>query len=84
MPFERRVCLQTAVANIADNTGVNGKRGDFEAAVAYLLSKDPVVKRKQLDSVRPAGEISDAKADVSDFGTKPVIGICPIRLVGAS
>ena len=56
------------MANIADDTGVNGKRGDFEAAVAYLLPNDPAVKRKQQDGKSGAGEITDVKAEVSDFG----------------
>ena len=32
------------MANVVDDTGLDGKRGEFEAAVAYLLPKDPVVK----------------------------------------
>jgi hypothetical protein len=42
--------LQAAMAmvNIMDDTGINGKRGDFEAAIAYLLPKDPVVKKRNL------------------------------------
>jgi hypothetical protein len=50
--------LQAAMANIQDDTGDNGKRGDFEAAVAYMLPKDPVVKRKHQDGKRASGEIS--------------------------
>jgi hypothetical protein len=72
--------LQAAMANILDDTGVDGKRGDFEAAVAYLLPKDPVVKRNQLDSKRSASEISDATAEVSDFGSKPGIGKTGVHL----
>jgi hypothetical protein len=72
--------LQAAMANINDDTGPNGKRGDFEAAVAYLLPKDPVVKRKQDSSKRSVGEISDTTADVSGFGTKEGIGKTGVHL----
>ena len=72
--------LQAAMANVEDDTGVGGKRGEFEAAVAYLLPKDPVVKRKQTDGKRLAGEISDTSATVGDFGTKPGIGKTGVHL----
>ena len=62
------------MANVVDDTGLNGKRGEFEAAVAYLLPKDPVVKRKQTDGKRLADEISYTFASVGDFGMKPGIG----------
>ena len=41
--------LQAAMANIYDDLGtatVPGKRSDFEATAAYLLPKDPVVRRR--------------------------------------
>jgi hypothetical protein len=72
--------LRAAIANIEDDTGVGGKRGDFEAAVAYMLPKDPVVKRKQQDGKRPASEISDVKAELADFGSKPGIGKTGVHL----
>ena len=72
------------MANILDDTGVNGKRGDFEAAVAYLLPKDPVIKCKQQEGKHASGEISgatgEAKAEVSDFGAKPGIGKTGVHL----
>ena len=76
--------LQAAIANINGDTGVNGKRGDFEAAVAYMLPKDPVVKRKQQQqdsSKRGAGDISDVKgtAEVADF-SKSSIGKTGVHL----
>ena len=72
--------LQAAMANIQDDTGPNGKRGDFEAAVAYLLPKDPVVKRKHVEGKRTSGEISDTRAEVADFGSKPGIGKTGVHL----
>ena len=72
--------LQAAMANINDDTGPSGKRGDFEAAVAYLLPKDPVIRRKQDANKRPSGEISDTTADVSGFGTKDSIGKTGVHL----
>jgi hypothetical protein len=73
--------LQAAMANVADDTGPNGKRGDFEAAAAYLLPKDPVIKRKQQEGgKRAVGEISDATAEVSDFGSKSGIGKTGVHL----
>lgn len=69
--------LRAAMANIESDTGPNGKRGDFEAAVAYLLPKDPVAKKRVQFSPsgkRNSAEISEVKAEVSDFGTKKGIG----------
>ena len=34
--------LQAAMANVDGNTGVDGKRNNFESAASYLLPKDPV------------------------------------------
>ena len=59
------------MVNVTDDTGPNGKRGDFEATVAYLLPKDPVVKRKNQDDKCSVGKIADVTAKVSDFGSKP-------------
>ena len=42
--------------------GPTGKRNDFEAAVSYLLPKDPVVKRKEAPK-RGIAHISDTTAD---------------------
>ena len=53
---------------------------DYEAAVAYLLPKDPVVKRKHQEGKRTSGEISDTKAEVADFGSKPGIGKTGVHL----
>jgi hypothetical protein len=75
--------LQAAMANILDDTEPGGKRGDFEAAVAYLSRQDPVVKRRtasQQSGKRNSGEISDVKAEVSDFGSKPGIGKSGVHL----
>jgi hypothetical protein len=72
--------LQAAMANVTDDTGPHGKRGDFEAAVAYLLPKDPVMKRKQQEGKRTAGEIADATAEVCDFGSKQSIGKTGVHL----
>ena len=79
--------LQAAMANIMDDTGINGKRGDFEAAVAYLLPKDPVVKKRNLShengGKRASADISDVssgKAEVADFGSKPGIGKTGVHL----
>ena len=38
--------LQAVMVNIEDDTGPNGKRNDFEMAVAYLLPKDPLIKKR--------------------------------------
>jgi hypothetical protein len=74
--------LQAAMANVADDTGPGGKRGDFEAAVAYILPKDPVVKRKQdvASGKRNSADISDTTAAVADFGTKAGIGKTGVHL----
>ena len=70
--------LQAAMANVIDDTGPGGKRGDFEAAVAYILPKDPVVRRKHDTSSGKHVEISEA--NVADFGTKPAIGKTGVHL----
>ena len=70
--------LQAAMANVIDDTGPGGKRGDFEAAVAYILPKDPVVRRKHDTSSGKHVEFSEA--NVADFGTKPAIGKTGVHL----
>ena len=39
--------LQEVTTNILDDDGPNGKRGDFEAAMPYLLPKDPSSHQKE-------------------------------------
>ena len=76
--------LQAAMANVKSDTVVGGKRGDFEAAVAYLLPADPVAKSKvaaQQSGKRAQAEISDTTtAEVSDFGSKASIGKTGVHL----
>ena len=73
--------LQAAMANILDDTGPEGKRNNFEAAVAYLLPKDPVVKKRAVTAQkRGAADISETTADVSAFGTKAGIGKTGVHL----
>ena len=77
--------LQAALANVeedvGDGTATNpGKRNDFELAVAYILPKDPVARKRDTVNKRGPGEISDLNANVSGFGVKPGIGSTGVHL----
>ena len=77
--------LQAAMANveedIGDGTAANpGKRNNFELAVAYILPKDPVAKKRESASKRGAAEISDVNANISGFGDKEGIGKSGVHL----
>jgi hypothetical protein len=67
--------LQAAMAAINEDMAAGGKRNDFERAAAYLLPKDPVVKKRMLATKRANAQISEVTAgEISAFGTKPSIG----------
>ena len=71
--------LLAAMANIEEDNGPNGKRNNFENAVAYILPKDPVLKRKSNESnKRTQAQISDTNA--TGFGTKSGIGKTGVHL----
>ena len=78
--------LQAAMANIdqdvGDGTAANpGKRNDFELAVAALLPKDPVARKRELATKRGISAISsEANAEISGFGDKPGIGKTGVHL----
>ena len=66
--------LQASMANVDGDTGVGGKRSDFEAAASFLLPKDPVAARLREGQKHPNATVSDTTADdaqVSAFGSKP-------------
>ena len=66
---------------MGDGTDANpGKRNDFELAVAYILPKDPVARKRDASNKRGAGEISDITANISGFGDKPGIGKTGVHL----
>ena len=65
--------LLAAMANIEEDNGPNGKRNNFENAVAYILPKDPVLKRRTNENnKRKQAQISDTTA--TGFGGKNGIG----------
>ena len=77
--------LQAAMANVEEDVGDGtadnpGKRNDFELAVAYILPKDPVAKKRESTSKRGASEISDVNANISGFGDKAGIGKTGVHL----
>ena len=77
--------LQAAIANVEEDTGDGtaanpGKRNDFELAVAYILPKDPVAKKREIGNKRGISSISDVTAEVSAFGDKPGIGKTGVHL----
>ena len=79
--------LQAAMAQVnSDDANPNGKRNNFEAAVAYLLPYDPVAKKRNQATKRTADEanVGDATADVgatdAGFGTKPGLGKTGVHL----
>ena len=78
--------LQAAIANIEEDTGDGtlanpGKRNDFELAVAALLPKDPVARKREFANKRGISAISsDANVEISAFGNKPGIGKSGVHL----
>ena len=71
--------LLAAMANIEEDNGPNGKRNNFENAVAYILPKDPVLQRKSNESnKRTQAQISDTNA--TSFGTKSGMGKTGVHL----
>ena len=83
--------LQAALANVEDDTDVGGtpanpipgKRNDFETAVAYLLPKDPVVRKRVQGNKRNVNEISETdgdKVEISSSSLKPGIGKTGVHL----
>ena len=52
--------LQVNMANVEDDTGVGGKRKDFERASAHFLPKDLVIKKKNVALKRPSADICDS------------------------
>ena len=80
--------LQAAMANIEDDTEVGGtptnpipgKRNDFEAAVAYLLPKDPVARKRIQGSKRNVNEISEAEGYTEISSLKPGMGKTGVHL----
>ena len=70
--------LQAALANVWMTIWTQWNRGVLEATVAYLLSKDPVVKGRNLaqqSGRRLSANISDinAKTEVADFGANQAL-----------
>ena len=61
------------MANIEDDTGLTRKIIFFKSVVAYLLHKEPVVKRSTTNK-RGVTDILNMAAEVSSFGTKADIG----------
>ena len=77
--------LQAALANVEEDVGDGteanpGKRNDFELAVAYILPKDPVARKRDATNKRGASEISDVTANISGFGDKAGIGKSGVHL----
>lgn len=71
--------LQAAIAHIENDDGPDGKRYDFEAAVAFLLPKDPVAKRAIMaGNKRHNASISDVSGDTT--GVKSGIGSTGVHL----
>ena len=73
--------LLAAMANIEDDSDTNGKRNNFELAVAYLIPKDPVVKRRTAEGTkRTQAEISNVTNTSSGGTPKTGIGKTGVHL----
>ena len=70
--------LQAAIAMIRQDDGDDGKMNNFEAAVAYLIPRDPVSKKRVSGNKRPQAEVSG----VSSKGTKKKarVGVTGVEL----
>ena len=72
--------LQAALAAIRmDTVGDEAKRNNFEAAVAFMLSSDPVARRRKEND---RGDIGSTLADISSVGgaIKPSMGKTGVQL----
>ena len=75
--------LQAAMAMIRNDDGPTGKLNDFELTAAYLLSYDPVEKRKTSKVGSDAhASIAEGAAEISSTSTygKPSIGKTGVHL----
>ena len=63
--------LQAAIANVNDDTAVNGKRHNFDLCAAYILPQCPVAKRRTTSEKRSAAQISTATAEKETSTKKP-------------
>lgn len=73
--------LQAAIAHVENDDHPGGKRHDFEAAVSYLLPKDPVAKRAiSSGNKRNNASVSDVTAETASVGAKPGIGVTGVHL----
>ena len=71
--------LLSAMTNIEEDNGDTGKRNKFENAVAYIIKKDPVLKRRSTkNNKRTQAQISDTNA--IGFGSKTGIGKTGVHL----
>jgi len=61
------------MANVEDDTGVGGKREDFERALVHLLLKDLVGKKRNSTGRRTQTDILDTTAMVGKVKQKPRI-----------
>ena len=67
--------LQAAIARVEDDTDKStGKRNDFALMAAYILPKDPVLKRRLTAEKRSVAEISATDAGEQVQGQRPKMG----------
>ena len=71
--------LLAAMANIEEENGDTGKIINFDNSVAYIIPKDPVLKRRSTENnKRTQAQISDTNA--TGFGSKTGIGKTGVHL----
>ena len=62
--------LLSAMENIEEDTSTTGKCNNFEYAVAYILPKDPLAKRRNKYNNHNQAHIYDTSAQGQGFGYK--------------
>jgi len=72
--------LQTAVANVEDDTGTGRKREEFERASAHILPKDPVVKKRNSSEKCSSADISDTTVIAGKGNQQEGIGNSGVHL----
>ena len=72
--------LQAAIAMIRQDDEADGKMNNFEAAAAYLIPCDPVAKKQQVGSKRPAADISSANIQNRHKKKKAGMGVTGVEL----
>ena len=64
--------IQTAIANVEEDTEATSKHEDFEQFSTHLLPEDPVMKKRNNDPKQTSADILDANVHMMGKGNKKI------------